>query len=133
MRQLPEWPRLTLLVLDGAFAVTRLNNVAAFPDWAIGGDFLSITRTADELSLVCRQDVVPAGLVCERGWRGLRVAGSMPFSVVGALASLTAPLAEAGISVFAVSTFDTDYLFVKEVDFEAALNALREFGHAIGL
>jgi hypothetical protein len=80
---------------------------------------------------VCRQDAVPKGVNCERDWRCLRVAGTIPFSAGGILASLTASLAEVGISLFAVSTFDTDYLLVKEKDFEAALNALRRQGHVV--
>ncbi len=75
---------------------------------------------------------MPEGIQCERGWRCLRVVGTIPFSVVGVLASLTAPLAKSGISVFAVSTFDTDYLFVKENDLAVALAVLRRQGHAIG-
>jgi hypothetical protein len=122
----------TLLVLDGTFAVCRLGGEAPIPPWATAGHFFSVTRTADELSIVCAQDAVPEGIVCERGWRCLRVAATMPFSVVGVLASLAAPLAEAGISVFAVSTFDTDYLLVREKDLERALDALRRMGHVLG-
>jgi hypothetical protein len=95
--------RLNLIVVDGAFAGCRLGGDAPVPAWTTAGPFFSITRTADELSGVCRQDAVPEGVVCERGWRCVRVAGAVPFSVVGVLASLTVPLAEAGGSVFAVS------------------------------
>ena len=109
----------------------RLEPGAPIPAWATAGDFFSIIRTADELSVVCRQDAVPEGIPCEWGWRCLRVAGAIPFSVVGVLASLTAPLAEAGISVFAISTFDTDYLLVKAEDLERAVDALRGQGHTI--
>lgn len=98
---------------------------------ATAGSFFSITRTADELSVVCRQDAVPEGVVCQRGWRCLRVAGTIPLSVVGVLASLAAPLAEAGISAFAVSTFDTDYLLVKDKDLKAALESLRAAGQLV--
>jgi hypothetical protein len=101
------------------------------PPWATAGDLFSITRTADELSVVCRQEAVPEGIPCARGWRCLRVAGTIPFSVVGVLASLTAPLAEAGVSVFAISTFDTDYLLVKAADLEWAVDVLRRRGHTI--
>ena len=123
--------QLTLVVVEDTFAICRLGSDASIPGWATVGQFVSITRTAEELSVVCRQDVVPEGIACERGWRCLRVAGTMPFSVVGVLASLTAPLAEAGICVFAVSTFDTDYLLVKADDFESAVDALRRQGHAL--
>ncbi len=123
--------QLTLIVLDGNFAVCRLEPGAPIPPWATAGDLFSITRTADELSVVCHQDAVPEGIPCERGWRCIRVAGTIPFSVVGVLASLTAPLAEAGISVFAISTFDTDYLLVKAEDIETAIDILRRRGHTI--
>jgi predicted N-acetyltransferase YhbS len=123
--------QLPLLLLDGTFAICRLDSNAPIPPWATAGHFFSITRTADELSVVGRQDAVPEGVVCERGWRCLRVVGAVPFSVVGVLASLTAPLAEERISLFAVSTFDTDYLLVKEEDLTAALDALRRRGHAV--
>jgi hypothetical protein len=122
---------LTLLPVDGIFAVCRLEPIASIPSWATAGDFFSITRTANELSVVCRQDVVPDGIPCEPDWRCLRVAGTIPFSLVGVLALLTAPLAAAGISVFAISTFDTDFLFVKEKDLIVALDALRRQGHTI--
>ena len=123
--------QLTLIVVDGVFAVCRLEPGASIPSWATAGDFFSITRTAEELSVVCRQNTVPDGINCERGWRCLRVAGTIPFSVVGVLASLTAPLAEARISAFAVSTFDTDYLLVKAEDLGRAVDNLRRQGHTI--
>lgn len=122
---------LTLLIMDDTFAICRLGVDCLLPPWATASPFFAITRTADELSVVCRQDAVPEGINCERGWRCLRVAGTIPFSVVGVLASLTAPLAEAGVSVFAVSTFDTDYLLVKAADLERAVQALRGQGHHI--
>jgi hypothetical protein len=91
-------------VPDAAEGLRWLGAEAPIPPWHTAGSFFSITRTADELSVVCRQDAVPEGVLSEQGWRCLRVAGAMPFSVVGVLASLTAPLAEAGFSVFAIST-----------------------------
>ena len=123
--------QLALLVLDETFAVSRLSGDAPIPTWAHAGPFYSVTRTAEELSIVSRQDVVPDGVRCERGWRCLRVEGTIPFSAVGVLASLATPLAEAGVSVFAVSTFDTDYLLVKENDLAAAADALQRQGHTV--
>jgi hypothetical protein len=120
-----------LLLLKGRFAVCRLERDAAVPPWASAGVFSSITRTPEELSIVCAEEVVPEGLKCERGWRCLRVAGTLDFSVVGVLAALVVPAAEAGVSIFAVSTFDTDYLLVKEKDLSAALEALRAAGHVL--
>jgi hypothetical protein len=124
-------PQMSLIVLEESFAICKLAGDATIPPWATASDFFSITRTAEELSIVCRQDAVPDDLPSERGWRWLRVAGTMPFSVIGVLASLTAPLAEAGISIFAISTFDTDYLLVRENDLAAAVDALRGQGHTI--
>ena len=123
-------PSRTLQALPGLSAVCRLPPDAPWPIWA-KGDFVTISRTVDELSVVCAAECVPADVRCERGWRCLRVAGVIDFSVVGVLSSLTAPLAEAGVSVFAVSTFDTDYLLVKEVDFGRACAALRVHGHLL--
>jgi hypothetical protein len=123
--------QLTLIVVDDIFAICRLASDAPIPTWATASDLFSVTRTADELSVVCPQEAVPEGVRCERGWQCLRVVGTMPFSVVGVLASLTAPLAEAGISLFAISTFDTDYLLVKAADLESAVDVLRRRGHTI--
>jgi hypothetical protein len=124
---------LPLILLDvaGRFAVCKLPPTSAIPAWATAGDVFSVTRTGDELSVVCRQELVPAGTQAEVGWRCLRVAGAMPFTLVGVLSSLTVPVASAGVGVFAVSTFDTDYLFVKEADFPAAVDALRGAGHSV--
>lgn len=124
-------PPLTLLEVGGRFAVCKLPPGSAVPAWATTGDVFSVTRTPEELSVVCRQEVVPPGTQAETGWRCLRVAGAMPFTLVGVLASLTAPVAKAGVGVFAVSTFDTDYLLVKEAEFPAAVAALRGAGHSV--
>ena len=80
---------------------------------------------------MCIQSLVPDGIRCERDWRCFKLAGPIPFSTVGVLASLLQPLAEAGISVFAVSTFDTDYLLVKAANLARAIDALREKGHSL--
>jgi hypothetical protein len=124
---------LTLIPLDDLFAVCRLAADTPLPAWVSvpGSDFISITRTAEELSIACRQEIVPDDVRCERGWRCLRVAGALDFALVGVLAALLAPLADAGIAVFAVSTFDTDYLLVKEGRWDAAIAALRRAGYSI--
>jgi hypothetical protein len=121
---------LTLVLLPDTFAVCRLPPDADLPAWA-GGEFVNVTRTRDELSVVCSQGSVPDGVRCERDWRCLRVAGTLDFSLVGILASLLVPLAESGISVFATSTFDTDYLLVRQGDFARALGALQSAGYAV--
>ena len=108
--RLPDRHRLELVILDERLAVCRLDRETASPRGPTRGGFFSVTRTHDELSVVCPEASVPEGVRAEKGWRVLRVAGAMDFSVVGVLACLTAPLAEAGVALFALSTFDTDYL-----------------------
>jgi hypothetical protein len=127
----PIMHRLTLTLLPDIFAVCRLDADAALPPWGTTGRTFSITRTAEELSVVCLQGVVPEGVRCERDWRCVQVAGPIAFATVGVLACLVQPLAEAGIGVFAVSTFDTDYLFVKAVDLAQAIDAWRRYGHTV--
>ena len=122
----------TLTLLPDTFAICRLEANAVVPSWATAGSFFSITRTAEELSIVCLQSLVPDGIRCERDWRCFKLAGPIPFTMVGVLASLVQPLAKAGISVFAVSTFDTDYNLVKSADLARTIAALRKCGHAVG-
>ena len=117
--------------IDGRFAVTRLPVEMPVPEWASLGPFSSVTRTAGELSIVCSEENVPLDVTSERGFKCLCVAGPLEFSLVGVLASMLEPLADAGIAVFVVSTFDTDYLMVKECDFEACAQALIRAGHRV--
>ena len=127
-----ETHRLQLVLLPGRYAVCRLPPEAGVPGWA-AGDLVSVTHTADELSVVCHEDAVPAGVRREGGWRCLRVAGALDFGMVGVLASLLVPLAGAGVSVFCLSTFDTDYVMVREIDLGASIAALRSAGHEIAI
>jgi hypothetical protein len=122
-------PHLTLTVLNDTFAVCRLEPRYAIPAWAVSSAFSSITRTPDELSVVCRQSDVPAGVACENDWRCLQVQGPLDFELTGILASLASTLAKAGVSIFAVSTFDTDYILVKQNDLLRAIQSLSEAGH----
>lgn len=122
--------RLKLKLLPGRFAVCRLEAGASLPPWAHGEGFSSVTQTAAELSIVCREERVPAaGVRCETGWRVFEVEGPLPFEATGVLASIAAPLAAAEIPIFAISTFDTDYLLVKEADRSRAAGALTACGH----
>lgn len=116
--------RLTLSVLPSTLAVCRLDPGAPGPPWAEGEGFCSITRTGDEISVVCAEDRVPEGVRAERGWRALVVEGPLDFAMTGVLASLANPLAEAGISIFAVSTYETDYVLVKSDDLAEAVDVL---------
>jgi hypothetical protein len=122
--------QLSLLVLPGTYAVCGLPADTAFPEWAAGA-LVSVTRTEDELSVVCREDAVPAGVRCEKGWRCVRVAGKLDFALVGVLASLIVPLAESGVSVFCLSTFDTDIVLVRETDLARTVQELRAAGHRV--
>ena len=124
-------PPLRLTVLPEPLAVCRLAADDAFPAWLPARGFVSVTRTSEELSVVCAADAVPAGVRCEPDWRALAVAGPLDFGLTGILASLATPLAEAGISIFAISTFDTDYVLVKAERLGDAVDALRRAGHRI--
>jgi hypothetical protein len=121
---------MKIAVLPGRFAVCRLAAGAPIPEWAKGGPFVSITRTADELSIVCLQESMPPDAQAERDFRAFKVEGPLDFSLTGLLANLSGALAAAGISLFAVSTFDTDYMLVRDADLERAISALTA-GHQI--
>ena len=105
---------MKLIVLDDEFAVVRLDATDPTPTWAAQGSVSSVTRTAEELSVVCGALSVPANVQAERSWRCLRVAGRLDFSLTGVLASIAGPLAAAKVSIFAISTYDTDYVLVRE-------------------
>lgn len=122
---------LTLSILHEEFAICRLAADSIVPHWALAGSLSSITRTPDELSIVCNQEQAPEETECDRDWRCLKVHGPLDFSMTGVMASLAVPMAEAEISIFAFSTFDTDYLMVKESDLEKAVRALTDAGHEI--
>jgi hypothetical protein len=125
--------RLHLSLLPDTFAVCRLDREAAIPDWAQAAGFMSVTRTADELSIVCAERHLPEGMDRQGGWRVLKVAGPLDFSLTGILASITAPLAQAAIPVFAISTYETDYLLVKQDDLEQAAHVMSAHGHHVSL
>jgi hypothetical protein len=122
---------LTILSLPDTFAIAQLPAGAVIPDWAASGPFVSITHTPDQLSIVCRDSHVPTDVKADRRWRALRIAGTLDFALVGILASVVVPLANAGVAVFAISTFDTDYLLVKGRDFERAAAVLERAGHVV--
>lgn len=120
----------SLVVLAGHYAVCRLAVGTPVPAWA-RGEFFSVTSTPDEMSVMCPADVVPEEVLAERNWRVLKLVGPFPFSSVGVLASIAGPLAQAGISLLVVSTYDTDYLLIKADTLSAALRALQGAGHAV--
>ena len=121
-------------VIPGAYAVCRLPAKAPLPAWA-GKAFTSVTRTDDELSIVCEERRLPpdldVALQIERGWALLKLHGPFPLDAIGVLASIAKPLAEAAVSLFAISTFDTDYILVKRIHVKQAVAALTLAGHKL--
>lgn len=125
-------PSLPLEVLPDTLAICRLPPDAPVPPWASGrAAFLTISRTPEELSVTAVQRLVPDDTRCERDYRALRVRGTLPPDLVGILLSIAEPLARAGLAIFAISTYDTDYVLVKARDLPAALEALRAAGHDV--
>ena len=122
---------LDLVLLNTILAVCRLESGEQIPAWAMEGEFMSVTRTADELSVVCRASAVPADTECETGWRIFKVEGVLDFALTGVLCSVVKPLAEAGVSIFSLSTYNSDYVMVKEENIEKAVGVLTAAGHRI--
>jgi hypothetical protein len=121
---------LELRTLDETFALARLAADAPVPDWVGGNDLLAVVRTRNELSIVCRDDMVPQKVTeVERGFRCLAVIGTLDFALTGVIAGLSQPLADAGISIFGISTYDTDHILVRADRLEEAKAALRAAGH----
>jgi hypothetical protein len=123
--------QLTLHLLPQKFSVCWLPADASIPQWAQRGTVFSITRTADELSIVCENKYVPGGVKSEKRFRCFKLLGPFPFSMTGVLASVLEPLAEARISIFAISTYDTDYVMVKEKSLTKAMRVLRAAEHKV--
>jgi len=121
--------QLTFRLLPGRYAVVRLAPDAAVPGWALKGQFSSITRTTDELSIVCLKENVLADISTPPNWACLKLEGPFPFSLTGVLLSFIEPLSCNGIPIFAISTYDTDYVLVQDEFLEASLDRLRAAGH----
>jgi len=123
---------MKLLLQEDRFAICQLPAEAAIPRWAAQAPGLvATTRSREELSIVCREDVVPLEVRQERNWCALKVEGPLDFGLTGILASIAGPLAKVGISIFALSTYHTDYVLVKEDKLDAATKALEGAGHTI--
>jgi hypothetical protein len=122
---------MKLVVLEGELGVARLAASEPTPAWATRGHVTSVTRTSEELSVVCAAADIPENVRAERGWRALRVAGRLDFALTGVLVSIAGPLAAAGVSIFAVSTYDTDYVLVRAHSLEAAVKCLTAAGHEV--
>jgi hypothetical protein len=113
------------------YAIVRLAPETAIPEWATKGEFTSITRTSDELSIVCPIENLPAGVPSSHRWIGLKLDGPIPFSQTGVLLSFIEPLSSKGIPIFAISTYDTDYVLIQEEFADMALDSLQRAGHEL--
>lgn len=122
---------LTLSVAADAMAICRLDAAADIPAWATRRAFFSITRTANELSVICQAAVVPPDVRAERDWRIMSLRGPLDFSLVGVMLALASPLAQAGISIMPVATYDTDHLLVRASRLDEAVTCLRAAGHHV--
>jgi hypothetical protein len=120
-----------LRTLPDSYAVVRLQPGSELPDWVDKGPFRSVTRTDNEVSVVCRDRDVPDGESAERGWCVLEVLGPLDFSLTGVVASLVGPLALAEIPLFVISTFETDYVLVRGADLDGTVEALELAGHEV--
>ena len=127
----PTASAIIFKVLEGKFLVGKLPPSAEIPAQALTGEFSSVSRTADELSIVAPEDAKIPDVEFERGWKCIKVQGPLEFALKGVLSSLLQPLADAGVSVFAVSTYDTDYILVKQHQLTQALVALEQAGHRL--
>lgn len=122
---------LTLTVLPARYAICKLDAKAEVPEWSKQGDFVSISRTPDDLSIVCLEANVPRDVSNEPGWRIFRCEGPLDLSLPGIMASLAEPLADVGVPIFPIATHHTDYILIKELHLETAVRALTGYGHAV--
>jgi len=121
--------KLQLKIFSENYGVCQLPREEKIPIWA-EGDFISITRTDEELSIVCKEKYIPKDIKCEKDWVCIKVMGPLDFSLTGILSSLAKPLAEAKISIFAISTFNTDYLLIKRNNFKKSIEILSKEGNS---
>jgi hypothetical protein len=126
-----EIHQITLELAEGEYAVSRLSADAAIPSWADGDGFVTISRSAFELSVVCLADRVPHGSTTELGWSCLRFVGPFAFGATGIVLSVVRPLAKGGLGVFVVSTFDGDHILLKQADLSRARVLLERAGHIL--
>jgi hypothetical protein len=115
---------MELILLPDSLAICCLPKDAPIPQWALAGEFFAVCRNEEELSVVCPDGHPPEQIKADSGWRALKAQGPLPLTEIGVIAALSTPLSEAGISVFVISTFNTDYLLIKEAQLSKAIRIL---------
>jgi len=123
--------KLLIRLVDAEYAITRLTIGTPVPDWVAGAGFWTISSSREEMTVVCRAARVPSSVQSSGGWRCFRIEQHFTIDVPGVLASILGPLSEAGVGIFANSTFSTDYVFIPGSDLDKALTALKAHGHEI--
>jgi hypothetical protein len=119
---------MTLNILPQIFTICRLDPGTEIPSWIKQSIFFSISKSSEELSIVCEERLVPTGIKSESSWRALQVKGPLDFSLTGILSSIAKPLADSKISIFSISTFDTDYVLVKNESLDRTCSCLTKAG-----
>lgn len=122
---------LSLSLLDDTFTIHRLQPNQEVPEQALNNSFFAITRTDEELSLVLPDSVVIESDISDPGWACFKLEGPLDFGLVGVLAGISSALAQAGVSIFALSTFDTDYILLKRKQVRTAKEALTSAGYQV--
>ena len=118
--------KLNLRLLKDTYGVCRLNKDDSIPSWVFNGEFFSITKTDDELSIVCQENNIPSGIKYEKCWKVLKIEGPLDFSLVGILSKISSLMAVNNISIVAISTYDTDYILIKKEKIDSAINILEK-------
>lgn len=123
---------MNLIILPGKYSIYRFHNDSVVPDWINKSGFHSVTRTNDELSVVALQnEMILENILCNRDWRIIKIEGPLDFSLVGIIADIATILSKKKISIFTISTYDTDYTLVKENDLENSVKALEKNGYDV--
>jgi hypothetical protein len=123
--------KLKLSLLKDKYGICSLPATTPIPDWALKESLISITRTKEELTIVCRQDLIPSQIQCDPNWRCFRIDGAFDLNQTGVISSISSPLANAGISIYVISTYNTDYFLVKEENVNQTISVLSSSAHSI--
>jgi len=121
----------SILLVEGKFALSKLSPDSCLPDWCQGETLAALVRTTDELSVMCEESLVPDDVISEGNWCALKLLGLLDFSLVGIMARLATTLANVDVSIFAISTYETDYVLIKQNQLDVSLKALNQAGYSI--